>query len=30
MQQISESLSTHNQGQGYTPNKAQLDEIASF
>jgi antitoxin YefM len=30
MQQVAESLSTHNQGQGYTPNKAQLDEIAGF
>lgn len=30
MQQISDSLKTHAQGAGYTPNNEQLDEIVSF
>jgi antitoxin YefM len=30
MQQISDSLKTHVQGEGYTPNNEQLDEILSI
>lgn len=30
MQQISDSLKTHGQGAGYTPDSEQLDEILSF
>jgi antitoxin YefM len=30
MQQISDSLKTHLQGEGYTPNNEQLDEILSI
>ncbi|NJM77556.1 MAG: type II toxin-antitoxin system Phd/YefM family antitoxin [Acaryochloridaceae cyanobacterium RU_4_10] len=30
MQQIAQSLSTHNSDRGYTPNQEQLNEISSF
>ena len=30
MQQIADSLATHTQGTGYTPNSEQIDEILSF
>jgi antitoxin YefM len=30
MQQISDSLKTHVQGEGYTPDNEQLDEILSI
>lgn len=30
MQQIAESLSTHNSDRGYTPNPEQFNEISSF
>ena len=30
MQQISESLNTHSQGQGYTPTKEELNEITGI
>ncbi|MGF1481998.1 MAG: type II toxin-antitoxin system Phd/YefM family antitoxin [Cyanophyceae cyanobacterium] len=30
MRQIAESLATHSQGQGYSPNQEQLDEIADL
>jgi antitoxin YefM len=30
MQQIAESLATHNSDRGYTPNPEQLNEISSF
>jgi hypothetical protein len=30
MKQISQSVLTHNQGQGYQPSQEQMDEILSF
>lgn len=30
MQQIGDSLATHKQGQGYTPNEGEMDEITGL